>query len=114
MISISLNNTHHSVYYQTSLFIDQAKELKQRSIKKLKVLYSKLHELEMKNQSDKLKNITGGVSDNAFGSQIRSYVLHPYSMVKDHRTNYEVGDVNKVMDGYIDEFIEEYLRKGVE
>ena len=46
-----------------------------------------------------------------FGSQIRSYVMHPYSLVKDHRTNYETSNVSKVMDGDIDEFIESYLNK---
>lgn len=76
----------------------------------LKVLYSKLHELELQNQSDKLKNITGSVSDNAFGSQIRSYVLHPYAMVKDHRTNLESSNPDKVLDGELDGFINAYLK----
>ena len=80
----------------------------------MKVLKAKLIALEeQKKQEEKDKQL-GTQSDINFGSQIRSYVMHPYSMVKDHRTNYETGDVNKVMDGYIDEFIEEYLRKGVE
>ena len=79
----------------------------------MKVLKAKLIALEeQKKQEEKDKQL-GTQSDIKFGSQIRSYVMHPYSMVKDHRTNYETGDVNKVMDGYIDEFIEEYLRKGV-
>lgn len=76
----------------------------------MKVLYSKLHELEVQNQSDKIKNITGGVTDNAFGSQIRSYVLHPYSMVKDHRTNFESSNPIKVLDGELDGFINAYLK----
>ena len=80
----------------------------------MKVLKAKLIALEeQKRQQEKDKQL-GTQSDINFGSQIRSYVMHPYSMVKDHRTNYEIGDVNKVMDGYIDDFIEEYLRKGVE
>jgi peptide chain release factor 2 len=52
----------------------------------------------------------GAKGEIAFGSQIRSYVLHPYQMVKDHRTNYEVGNIQAVLDGDIDGFIEEYLR----
>ncbi len=79
----------------------------------MKVLKAKLIALEEeKLQKEKEKQL-GTQSDINFGSQIRSYVMHPYSMVKDHRTEYETSDVNKVMDGFIDEFIEEYLRKGV-
>ena len=55
--------------------------------------------------------ISGAKKDIAFGSQIRSYVLHPYQMVKDHRTKEQVGDVNRVLDGDIDVFIKSYLMK---
>ena len=57
-----------------------------------------------------LDNLRGQSSNIEFGSQIRSYVMHPYSMVKDHRTNYEVGNVQAVMDGDIDGFMESYLK----
>ena len=80
----------------------------------LKVLKAKLIALEEEKQKKEKEKQLGTQSDINFGSQIRSYVMHPYSMVKDHRTNFEVSDVNKVLDGYIDEFIEEFLRKGVE
>ena len=79
----------------------------------LKVLKGKLIALEEEKKRIEKEKELGTQSDINFGSQIRSYVMHPYSMVKDHRTNYETSDVSKVMDGYIDEFIEEYLRKGV-
>ena len=79
----------------------------------MKVLKAKLIALEEQKKQEEKDRQLGTQSDINFGSQIRSYVMHPYSMVKDHRTNYETGDVNKVMDGYIDEFVEEYLRKGV-
>lgn len=80
----------------------------------MKVLKAKLIALEEEKQKQEKEKQLGTQSDINFGSQIRSYVMHPYSMVKDHRTNYEISDVNKVMDGYIDEFIEEYLRKGAD
>ena len=88
------------------------KEKDELSQKRLNEINSKLTVLEQ--EEKELNAIKGTQSNIEFGSQIRSYVMHPYSMVKDHRTNYETGDVSKVMDGYIDEFIEEYLRKGVE
>jgi peptide chain release factor 2 len=75
----------------------------------MKVLKARLFDLKMKEQQAKLDQLGGEKKDIAFGSQIRSYVLHPYQMVKDHRTKYEVGDVNRVLDGDLDEFIKAYL-----
>ena len=75
----------------------------------MKVLKSRLFDLKMKEQQAKLHQISGVKKDIAFGSQIRSYVLHPYQMVKDHRTKAQVGDVNRVLDGDIDGFIKAYL-----
>ena len=71
----------------------------------MKVLKSRLFDLKMKEQQAKLDQLGGEKKDIAFGSQIRSYVLHPYQMIKDHRTKEEVGDVNRVLDGDIDGFI---------
>ena len=77
----------------------------------MKVLKSRLYDLKMKEQEAKLEQLGGEKKDIAFGSQIRSYVLHPYQMVKDHRTKEEVGDVERVLDGDIDGFIKTYLMK---
>jgi len=77
----------------------------------MKVLRARLFDLKMKEQQAKLEQLGGEKKDIAFGSQIRSYVLHPYQMVKDHRTKQEVGDVNRVLDGDIDVFIKAYLMK---
>jgi peptide chain release factor 2 len=77
----------------------------------MKVLRARLYDLKMKEQQQKLDQIGGEKKDIAFGSQIRSYVLHPYQMVKDHRTKHQVGDVNRVLDGDLDEFIKAYLIK---
>lgn len=76
----------------------------------LKILKSRLYELHLKEQEEKLKSQYGQKDDIAWGSQIRSYVMHPYSMVKDHRTKVETSNVDAVMDGAIDEFIEEFLK----
>jgi len=57
-----------------------------------------------------LKQYAGSKKKIEFGSQIRSYVMHPYNMVKDHRTGYETGDVGKVMDGGLDDFVEAFLK----
>ena len=78
--------------------------------KAFQVLKSKLYQLEMEEQAKKLKDISGEITDNSFGSQIRSYVFHPYSMIKDHRTNYEVYNVESVMDGDLNGFINAYLK----
>ncbi len=75
----------------------------------MKVLKSRLYEMKLQEQHEKVQEINKTKKQIAFGSQIRSYVLHPYKMIKDHRTNVEVGNVNKVLDGDIDEFIEAYL-----
>jgi peptide chain release factor 2 len=75
----------------------------------MKVLKARLYDLRMKEQQAKLDQIGGVKKDIAFGSQIRSYVLHPYQLVKDHRTKESVGDVTRVLDGDIDQFIKTYL-----
>ena len=77
----------------------------------MKVLKARLFDLRMKEQQAKLEQLGGEKKDIAFGNQIRSYVLHPYQMAKDHRTKEEVGDVNRVLDGDIDLFIKSYLMK---
>ena len=69
--------------------------------------------LKLEEQEKELNEIKGDQSAINFGSQIRSYVMHPYSMVKDHRTNTETSNVSKVMDGDIDIFIEDNLKKGL-
>lgn len=75
----------------------------------MKVLKARLFDLRMREQQAKLEQLGGEKKDIAFGSQIRSYVLHPYQMIKDHRTKYEVGDINRVLDGDLDAFIKAYL-----
>ncbi|MCX5822951.1 MAG: peptide chain release factor 2 [Deltaproteobacteria bacterium] len=75
----------------------------------MKYLRSRLYEMKLREQNAKLDEINKTKKDIAWGSQIRSYVLHPYRMVKDHRTNLETGNVNRVLDGDIDDFIEAYL-----
>ncbi|CAM3225196.1 peptide chain release factor 2 [Streptobacillus ratti] len=76
----------------------------------MKVLRAKLFEIELKNRENEINNLKGIESKIEWGSQIRSYVFQPYKMVKDHRTNYEEGNVDKVMDGDINIFIDEYLK----
>jgi len=77
----------------------------------MKVLKSRLYDMRLKEQQAKMSQLGGEKKDIAFGSQIRSYVLHPYQMVKDHRTKFQVGDVNRILDGDLDEFIKAYLLK---
>ena len=84
----------------------------QNKEKAFEVLRNKLYELELQKQEQEMKSLKGDLDNINFGSQIRSYVMHPYSMVKDHRTNCETSNVSKVLDGAIDEFINEYLIKG--
>lgn len=76
----------------------------------MKMLMGKLVELKEREHKDKIEDLAGDYSQITWGSQIRSYVFHPYNMVKDHRTNEEVGNIQAVMDGEIDGFIDAYLR----
>jgi peptide chain release factor 2 len=87
---------------------NERSQLKNKAVA-MKVLKSRLYEMKKKEQEDKLDRIAGEKKDIAWGSQIRSYVFQPYQMVKDHRTGHEVGNVNAVMDGDIEGFIEAYL-----
>ncbi|NLK87217.1 MAG: peptide chain release factor 2 [Clostridiaceae bacterium] len=75
----------------------------------MKMLKAKLLELKEREQKEKIEDLKGIQMDIAWGSQIRSYVFCPYTLVKDHRTNFEMGDVNAVMDGDLDKFIDAYL-----
>lgn len=78
----------------------------------MKILRSRLYELELDKQKEKMDTLHKTKKDNAWGSQIRSYVLHPYRLVKDHRTNIEIGNADGVLDGDIDPFIQAYLLHG--
>ena len=75
------------------------------------VLKSRLYEQALQNRQNELASIVGDKKEAAWGSQIRSYVLHPYTLVKDHRTNYEKGNIQAVLDGDINDFIMEFLRQ---
>ena len=75
----------------------------------LRVLKSRLAELEQERREEELSRERGVVQDTGFGSQIRSYVLHPYQIVKDHRTDFEAGNAQGVLDGDLDGFIHAYL-----
>ena len=75
----------------------------------MKVLKARLYDLRVKNQQAKLDQIGGAKREIGFGSQIRSYVLQPYQMIKDHRTRLQVGDTDRVLAGDLDPFIKAYL-----
>ncbi|MFD3158231.1 peptide chain release factor 2 [Haloimpatiens sp. FM7330] len=75
----------------------------------MKILKAKLVELKEREHKERIEDLAGELKDNGWGSQIRSYVFHPYNLVKDHRTGEETGNINVVMDGEIDNFINAYL-----
>jgi peptide chain release factor 2 len=77
------------------------------------ILKSRLYEIELKKKEEELSKVRGEKKDIAWGSQIRSYVLQPYQLIKDHRTLQEVGDVQAVLNGEIDIFIKGYLEKNL-
>lgn len=92
---------------------NERSQLKNRATA-LKVLKSRLYEREAGKRMEEQKKTYGEKQEIAWGSQIRSYVLHPYNMVKDHRTGFETGDTTSVLNGYLDEFMEAFLRKEAE
>lgn len=77
----------------------------------MKILKSKLHQYAQSKQEEEKAVLRGELKSISWGNQIRSYILHPYKMIKDHRTDYETSDVQKVLDGDLDEIIENYLNK---
>jgi len=76
----------------------------------MKILYARLYEAQQDKIKQQVQNDYSSKQDIAWGSQIRSYVMHPYSMVKDHRTEYETSNVQAVMDGDLNNFIEAWLK----
>jgi peptide chain release factor 2 len=76
----------------------------------MRILEARLFELARREREKEIEKLRGDRMDIGFGSQIRSYVLHPYRMAKDHRTGLETGNVDAVLDGDLDEFIDAYLR----
>ena len=79
----------------------------------MKILKSKLIEIKEREHLEKIEDIKGVQKEIAWGSQIRSYVFMPYTLVKDHRTSFEMGNVEAVMDGDLDGFIEAYLKQNI-
>ena len=111
-----VNKTDSAVritHQPTGLVVQCQNERSQHKNKQMamKILKTRLMELKKEAQAEKIDELRGEHKEIAWGSQIRSYVFHPYNMIKDHRTNVEEGNTEKVMDGYIDEFIEAYLKQ---
>ena len=77
----------------------------------MKVLRGRLYDLKLQQQEEEISKLRGEYQKAEWGSQIRSYVMHPYQLVKDHRTDHEKGNIQSVLDGDIDEFIEAYLKQ---
>ncbi len=80
----------------------------------MKILKSKLHKIQLDNLAQQKQDLRGDYQSAEWGNQIRSYVLHPYKMVKDHRSNFEVSDAMGVLDGALEPFMEAYLRQRLE
>ena len=109
-----VNKTDSAVrltHFPTGIVVQCQNERSQHKNKAMamKYLKSRIYELKLQEQNAKLDEVNKLKKDIAWGSQIRSYVLHPYKMIKDHRTNLEAGNVGRVLDGDIDDFIEAYL-----
>ncbi|MDO5716024.1 MAG: peptide chain release factor 2 [Tissierellia bacterium] len=111
-----VNKTDSAVritHIPTGITVQSQAERSQISNRKtaMATLMAKLIQIKEEERAEKIEDIQGKYTETAFGSQIRSYVFHPYRMVKDHRTSMEIGDTDKVMDGGIDPFIDEYLKQ---
>lgn len=111
-----VNKTDSAVritHIPTGVVVQCQNERSQHSNKDMamKMLMAKLLEIKEQEQKERIEDIKGEYREISWGSQIRSYVFHPYSMVKDHRTNEETGNVNAVMDGDLDDFINAYLKQ---
>ena len=92
---------------------DVTKDANLAKKKALEILTAKLYQLQEKKKEKELKQLQGGRISPEWGNQIRSYILHPYKLVKDHRTQKETNKVDEVLDGWLDEFIEEEIIKKV-
>jgi peptide chain release factor 2 len=109
-----VNKTDSAVritHLPTGIVVQCQNERSQSSNKQtaLRILKSRLLEQEQERREEELAKERGAAQDIGFGSQIRSYVLHPYQLVKDHRTDHETGNTQAVLDGALDEFVREYL-----
>lgn len=115
----SVNTTYSAVrivHIPTNITVSCQNERSQLQNKEtaLKILKSKLHKLALEQQQEEKQELRGAYQSAEWGSQARSYVLQPYRLVKDHRTKHETADTDSVLDGKLDEFVEEYLKWDIE
>ncbi len=112
----SVNTTYSAVrivHLPTNIVVSCQNERSQLQNREtaMRILKSKLHQIELKRQQDQKQELRGDYQSAEWGNQIRSYVLHPYKMVKDHRTDHETSDAEGVLEGDLEPFMEAYLRK---
>jgi peptide chain release factor 2 len=111
----SVNTTDSAVrltHFPSGIVVacQQERSQLQNKIKAMKILKSRLYERELQRRLDAQNQVEAGKKDNAWGSQIRSYVLHPYQLVKDHRTGFNTSQAQSVLDGDLDDFMKAYLQ----